>query len=327
MSVFEKTNNEDTNKGRIVRKLFRVLRKRQSLDSRDCQPTTPAVLSSTDIGVAVRQPPPVSKKLEYDVLVNHSDCAQDVLDWAEIAKVEPELLAACFDDYLYRVNKGAWETMSYIVEPNHRPIEVVRLYQTLNQHMLLLSDLLRDQPASVIDASPLDGNIPAGDAAVKSRGGALTEEEIMEALWRICSYCTVSINGLTMGRCIADQTRWLRGCRAPRVSWEVIWDKAARWRLNPDHGVFAQGNSGYNDEQRQHNNENMARVWQLLSDRWARATVEGKEESTGGAEQALMFLLSRPTGLIDLVGIIAKLEPQYYRLSFRQAFTYSRIAS
>ncbi|KAJ3469859.1 hypothetical protein MRS44_003924 [Fusarium solani] len=185
MSAFEKTDDEDTNKGWILRKLFRVLRKRQSLDSTDWQPTTPAVLSSTDIGVAVRQPPTVSKMLEYDALVNHSDCAQDVLDWAEIAKVEPELLAACFDDYLYKVNKGAWETMSYIVGPNHRSMEVVRLYGTLNQYMLRLSDLLRDQPASAIDAPPLDGNILAGDAAVNSRGGALTKEEIMEALWRI----------------------------------------------------------------------------------------------------------------------------------------------
>lgn len=296
MSSFE---TDDSNEG-LINMIQKMLRHKSTPHH---QHTEPAPLQPLKTGaerqVIVHHQPLVNKEqsLVYDALVETSDPVE-FLSWVDITDATSDEVLVSFEDFLYRRNRAAWEAMTYIIGPCDEPKSIVERYIALDQCMVNLARLLPDQGASTASASPSPSPLPT--------------------LWRIWTYCMISIHALVDGKCIADQTIWLRGTDQNPPSWVNIRKKDMKWKLNPKHGIFAQSNISQDEVQRRRDVQMMVTLWHHLSVGWCQVTL-GHGYKAEAVEHTLIYLLSRQTGPADLVRMLNRKEPSLHRLHFRKA--------
>jgi hypothetical protein len=188
-----------------------------------------------------------------DALLQADDL--DEIDfWTTQFAVGNDLLWRAIDCNIFKINPPAWEALAYLSGKECRIESIRKLY--------------------------LEGQYD-----VKMLGAILLTSEIGDhrmslALWRIWTYCILSIESMIAGECIAVQVAWLHGPTVDRaLLGKARFDGSTNgnWKLCRTNGIFAQSNNNLQKSDL----DDMIRVWDLLRKKWLKVMTE-KDRDLGG---------------------------------------------
>ncbi|KAI0435505.1 hypothetical protein F4803DRAFT_574908 [Xylaria telfairii] len=231
----------------------------------------------------------------------------------ELFQPEEDVLLRAFDQILFRYHRPAWETIGYLIFPHHRAAVLMQQFEASQETFLHLG-----YKTGLIQEGGEPGDVDRYEA----------HRPQLLALWRVWAYSIVSIEGFVNGQCIVDQVAWLRGSVARPVCWTEAWTRDRSWRFDTRNGISGQCNARQRTDEREAGMNDMLQAWQALVARWCRCVTQQQRPDctvVREVEEALIHVLSRPTGPVDVLCIFQKEEPAYHRLYFGNAIRMVRL--
>lgn len=221
--------------------------------------------SSTYIGVADVEKPSlkndVFKRLIIDSFLTADDL--DEIDlWNAEYEVDEDFLWKAVDCNLFKTNPPAWETLAYLSEEGCGIDAIRQLYDEGQKNINMLGAYL--SPSEIDD------------------------HRVSLALWRVWTYCILSIESMMIGECIAVQVAWLRGApidanRALLCKPRLKIGKTDNWKLRRTNGIFAHGNNNLHKRDA----KDMIQIWNLLGQKCSETMV-------GNDSNGLQGMLTKP---------------------------------
>lgn len=168
-----------------------------------------------------------------------ADDLDEIFLWKEQYDVDDDFLWKAVDCNIFKASPPAWETLAYLSEEECGVDAIRQLYNQGQNNINMLGAYL----------SPND----------------IENHRVSLALWRIWTYCILSIESMMVGECIAIQVAWLRGApvnanRALLCKPRLHTGKKENWKLCRTNGVFAHGNNNLHKRDA----KDMIQIWNLL---------------------------------------------------------------
>ncbi|KFY04734.1 hypothetical protein O988_00559 [Pseudogymnoascus sp. VKM F-3808] len=203
--------------------------------------------------------------------------------------IDSDLLRKAMDSNLFKDNPPAWETIACLSGGECKVEDVRKLYLEGQDNVRMLGSLLACETE---------------------------DHRVALALWRIWTYCILSVDSMFTDECIAIQMAWLGGPKVERaLLGKARFDGNANknWRLCRTNGIFAQGNIKI----RQHHIDDMMQIWDLLRQKWLEVmTREFCDDEA--ADRYIMHVFSRVSGPRDVLNILEGSRPPSF--TFQRAF-------
>ncbi|KFY52476.1 hypothetical protein V496_08399 [Pseudogymnoascus sp. VKM F-4515 (FW-2607)] len=211
-----------------------------------------------------------------------ADNLEDIELVATQFAVDGDLLRKAIDSTLFKDNPPAWETIAYLSGEQCKVEDVPKIYLEGQYNVKMLGSHLACE---------------------------IEDHRVSLALWRIWTYCILSVDSMITGECIAIQMAWLRGPKVDRaLLGKAQFDGGANenWRLCHTNGIFAQSNRGL----RQHDVNDMKQIWDLLRQKWLEVMTQKKCDDDA-ADRYIMHIFSRVSGPRDVLNILEGSRPPY----------------
>ncbi|KAI1322063.1 hypothetical protein F5Y16DRAFT_416428 [Xylariaceae sp. FL0255] len=232
----------------------------------------------------------------------------------DLFRPDEDVLLRTFDQFLFQYHCPAWETIAYLADSRTTAFDIIQMFEASQETLLELGHKV-GLVHSIEPTTTCDDESGVLDKSHANRPQLL-------ALWRIWAYSIVSIEGFINGQCIVDQVAWLRGAVAKPAYWTDALVKDRQWKFNARKGIFGQCNSRLQADESETSMSDMLRAWRALVAYWTRCVAYKTEPDSSvvrEVEEALIHILSRPTGPVDVLRILQKEEPAFHRLYFSNA--------
>lgn len=216
--------------------------------------------SSTCIGVSDIEKPSLKNDV-FKRLIIDSFFAADDLDeidlWNAEYEVDDDFLWKAVDCNLFKTSPPAWETLAYLSEEGCGIDAIRQLYDEGQNNINMLG--------AYLSPSEIDNH------------------RVSLALWRVWTYCILSIESMMVGECIADQVAWLRGApidanRALLCKPRLDIGKTDNWKLCRTNGIFAHGNNNLHKRDA----KDMIQIWNLLGQKCSETMVRNNSNGLQG---------------------------------------------